>query len=342
MLKHKPRRRKHSKGSNISSVQPLEGATSKAILSTTSSTSETSASAGSKRPSDASLSDIAPVAKKGRLEIRADELQLATYALESLFAGNRHYATGMLIEDVKITPWCYDRTGAICSEPIDITTAEGTASFGLTLLGLSQCNMKKAGFDPFLHRFVQSDLSQPILASSVIALERPEGDMSKLCYKFPATTSTKERIFPIVKIISRYKGVNGRGTMALVVRPGTIGSVLSKRLYVLKLSWQYTTRKHEGAIISKLRLSIPGCQDHIPEPVFYATLGAGDIGLPRVRIRKLLQEAGCPDEELELNDRELHAFVTNRFKNIWEAKSVTEFKRIFLDCLECKHIPLSE
>ncbi len=27
----------------------------------------------------------------------------------------------------------------------------------------------------------------------------------------------------------------------------------------------------------------------------------------------------------------------NRFKNIWKAQSVAEFKNVFLDCLDCKH-----
>ncbi|KJA21017.1 hypothetical protein HYPSUDRAFT_203397 [Hypholoma sublateritium FD-334 SS-4] len=40
---------------------------------------------------------------------------------------------------------------------------------------------------------------------------------------------------------------------------------------------------------------------------------------------------------LETEHRSLHVLATHRFKNLWHAESVAEFKRIFLECLECHY-----
>ncbi|KDR70456.1 hypothetical protein GALMADRAFT_1350349 [Galerina marginata CBS 339.88] len=43
-------------------------------------------------------------------------------------------------------------------------------------------------------------------------------------------------------------------------------------------------------------------------------------------------------EKLEkIKDRDLHAVVSERYFKLWEAESIEEFKRAFLDCLECHY-----
>ena len=86
----------------------------------------------------------------------------------------------------------------------------------------------------------------------------------------------------------------------------------------------------------KVRAAIPGWCDYLPDPVFKHTIRAADVDLPRTRIRQCLLQEGRTDKALELEDRDLHVFITNRFQKLWKVDSVDEFKRVFLDCLECE------
>lgn len=42
------------------------------------------------------------------------------------------------------------------------------------------------------------------------------------------------------------------------------------------------------------------------------------------------------DEHVQPADRDLHIIVTPAYTDIWKARDVDEFKKAFLDCLECK------
>lgn len=320
-------------------------ATEKNTSPSASITSGASAKAGAKRcrsrgtdsESKSTDSDGRP-RKKARGETTvAHEIPLATYALECLYTGNRHYVTGFFIDGVNITIWYYDRTASMRCTSFDFTTSEGIVNLGLALFALSQCSMKHAGFDPFLHRFTSSPRCQSILPDAVTTLVRPEVDMGKLCYKFPLA-GCEERIFAVKEVLYRSVSLNGRGSFVTVVNEGVVGGILCETDYILKLSWQESTRCHEGDILSRLRCAIPGWSDHLPSPVFHAKVNAADVDLPRTRIRELLRAENNTDEALESPDRDLHIFVTNRFKHIWDAESVDEFKRIFLDCVECEQI----
>lgn len=271
--------------------------------------------------------------KRIRVGATKNELQLATYALESLYEGNRHYTTGFLIDGVNVNIWYYDRTAAMRCVPFDFTTIEGIKSLALSLFALSQCNMKQAGFDPYLYRFTSPPKGEAITAGHVAPLNRPTTDSITLCYKFPGAD---ELVFVIKEILSRYRGINGRGTLVSVVNKGVIGHSLSDTDYILKLSWQERTRTHEGDIISKIRAAIPGWCNYLPDPIFHTRIAATEIELPRTRMRKILLDEGRTDEALALDDRDIHALVTNRFEKLRNVGSVKEFKCIFLDCLECE------
>ena len=271
--------------------------------------------------------------KRIRVGATKDELQLATYALESLFAGNRHYTTGFLVDGIEITIWYYDRTAAMSCVSFDFTTPEGITNLALSLFALSQCNMRQAGFDPYLYHFTATSHGEVITAIHVVPVIRPTADFKGLCYRFPGA---EDLVFVIKEIISRYRGVNGRGTFVAIVNKVVIGSPVLDVDYAIKLSWQENTRTHEGDIISKVRAAIPGWCDYLPDPVFKHTIRAADVDLPRAHIRQSLLKEGRADKALELEDRDLHVFVTNRFQKLWKVDSVDEFKRVFLDCLECE------
>lgn len=321
---------------SINNVQSVDSGTFEGNTAVTSSlTSGNIVGTSSKRSREAGVSDAGRPKKKGRRETLADALQPATYVLENFYEGNCHYATGF-VDGLYLSLWYYDRSVAMCCAPFDFTTPGGVVNPGLALFAFNQCTMKQAGFDPYFYRFIYPAPEQPITSSNVIALDRPEDDLSKLCYKFPATALTKEQPFVLGKVLNWYKGITGRGTLVAVARWGAVGDTISARDSVLKLSWQYSTRSHEGDIIARLRIAIPAWSDRLPDPLFSSIPTAPEMDLPRAQIRDALRSEKCTDEALEVDDRSLHAFTINRFKNIWEAENVDEFKRIFLDCLECK------
>ncbi|PPQ91416.1 hypothetical protein CVT25_014304 [Psilocybe cyanescens] len=297
--------------------------------------SQDSAQTGSKRSASSLSNDNRPT-KKTRVNVTRDELQLATYALECLYVGNRHYVTGIFIDGFSIKLWYYDRTAVMCTDFLDFGTTSGTTDLALALFALSQCNMQQAGFDPYLHQIILPEASQFIQPSFIVPLVRPEKDVTQLCYRFPSLSPQNDCIFMVQEFISQYKGINGRGTTAISGRLGFVGETLSKRLYVLKVSWQYTTRKHEGNIVRQLRDALPGWTNHLPDPVFHAKFTGATLGLPSHLIREILAAAGRTSLS-EKKNRDLHIIITNRYKNIWKARDVDEFKRIFLECLECHY-----
>ncbi|KJA21018.1 hypothetical protein HYPSUDRAFT_216680 [Hypholoma sublateritium FD-334 SS-4] len=297
---------------------------------------EASSAPNSKRAREADSSDTSRPTKRGRRGMTADALQLATYALGSVYEGNRHYTAGFLVDGVNLTLWYYDRSVAISCAPFDFTTRGGIANLGIALFALSQCSMKQAVFDPYLCRFIHSSPDQPVKESSVTAHERPEVETTKLCDEFSTTALKKEQLFIPGKVLIRYRRITGRGTLVAVARMSAVGKMLSERSpNVLELGWQFNTRSYEGDIISRLRTVIPAWNGHLPDPVFCSTLSVTD--LPESRSRDILRVKGCTDVMLETEHRSLHVLATHRFKNLWHAESVAEFKRIFLGCLECHY-----
>ncbi len=170
---------------------------------------------------------------------------------------------------------------------------------------------------------------------NLISLEEAEYGKIKPCNKFPGNTLTEEQFYVPGRIPTRYKGIVGRGTMVSVARIDAVGDMLSERNVVLKLSYQFSAR---SGIISRHCNTIPAWSDHLPNPIVCSKSKDTNVTFPRSQIRDDHQLDNCTDEVLGLSYRSIRVVVTNRFKNIWEAKSVEKFKRIFVDCLECKSV----
>lgn len=278
-----------------------------------------------KRLHDSSTSD--PLRLEKRIRVEATKFQLASHALDSPYEGNRQYTAGFFIDGLNINIWYYDRTAAMRCVSFDFTTPEGVKRLALSLFALGQSNLKLAGFDPCLYRLTSPPSGHAITAEYVDPVDRPEVNVRKPCYIFFS------QVFVNKELSSRFRVINGRGTLVLVVSKVVIDSALSDTDDVLKLSWQEPARTNEGDIITKIRAALPGrC---LPDHLFYTKITANDTALPRTQIREVLLEEGNIDKALELDDCDLH-FVAKRFKKLSSVRSVDEFKRVFLDCLECE------
>ena len=172
---------------------------------------------------------------------------------------------------------------------------------------------------------------------NLIVLEGTEYGANKRYNNFAATTLTIEQLYVPGRIPTRYKGIIGRGTMVSVAKMDAVGDMFSEREDVLKLSFQFIPHSHDGDI-TRLRNAIPARSDHLLDSIICSTLMATDVMLSQGQIRDALTAYSRIYKVLDLSHRSIRVVVINRFKNIWEAKSVEEFKRIFVDCIECKSI----
>uniref|UniRef100_A0A8H7XZA7 Fungal-type protein kinase domain-containing protein n=1 Tax=Psilocybe cubensis TaxID=181762 RepID=A0A8H7XZA7_PSICU len=313
-------------GTEVSSLLNTDG------MGNSSGFTQESGKSRNKRPGSPTLSKELRDAKKQRTmatrNISLDELKLANYALECLYAGNRHYVTGIFINGVTFRLWYYDHSGPMRTVSHDFSQPSGTANLAAVLFALSQSNMKQAGFNPYIY-CLAGKLDVPIQTSTVIPLTKPWPKMKDLCYKF--TEGNKEHVFAIHRYISRYRGINGRGTVAAQVRHALIGEMFSPNLYVLKMSWQFPNRKHEGEIISHLRKVLPDWHDHLPDPLFYTKITAEELAMPKYNVYNAMKDSATPPSN-HIDDRDLHVIATNRYKHLWEASDIEEFKQAFIDC----------
>ena len=88
-------------------------------------------------------------------------------------------------------------------------------------------------------------------------------------------------------------------------------------------------------MIAKLRERLPEYwRKHLPEVIFYAKFTADSLGHPHTLLKQQITDllAGKAQE------RDLHVLVSTLCHNLWEVRDVDEFKRVFLDCLECKSL----
>jgi len=294
---------------------------------------------GGKRSADEALGRDIPT---GRTEKRArvtdttlDQLQLATYALECLGASSRHYVTGIFIDKYDVSLWCYNRTTVFRSTIFKWN--QDVQFLALALFGLTQCDMKRAGFDPNVHRFIAPQPDDPVSASAILPLERPVEEMTNLCFRFSSATDVPDWIFWIQKVLYTYRGIVGRGTFVATVRAAIVGEVMRKGLFAFKQSWQYQVRAHEAIMIAKLRERLPEhWRKHLPEVIFHAKFTADSLGLPHALLKE--QIPGLLTGKAQ--ERDLHVLVSTLCHNLWQARDVEEFKRVFLHCLECKPVDI--
>lgn len=152
--------------------------------------------------------------------------------------------------------WCYNRTTVFRSAIFKWN--KDVQFLALAFFVLTQCDMKHAGFDPNVHRFIPPQPDDPVSASAILPLERPVEEMKNLCFRFSSgMTGVPDWIFWIQKVLYTYRGIVGRGTFVAAVRAAIVGEVMRKGLFAFKQSWQYQVRAHEATMIAKLRERLP-------------------------------------------------------------------------------------
>lgn len=260
--------------------------------------------------------------------------------LECFGCSSRHYVTAILVEGTSVSLWYYDRVAIFRTHTFNFDEARnGARLLAIALYALDQADMKHSGFNPHVYQFFPpSDPTTSVTKACIKVLERPplDNEMLTLCFHFPQINPSQiDYVFQIQEILSKYRAIVGRGTFVAAVQVYEMGKSIRRDHHVIKTSWQYKSRKSEGNILALLRKTIPAWAKCLPDPLFHTTYTGAQLDIPRSWIQLLEMDAGKP-----IMDRDMHILVSCRYKNIWEADNVEEFKKIFLDCVECKCIIL--
>jgi len=280
------------------------GAGRVAAVSTTRTTSQ-------KRRNDDEIGNQRPT-KRRNIDYTQDELQLATYALECMTSSTRLYTAGIFVDRTFLSLWYYGSACIIRTAAFNF--AEYPTAFALVVYALSACDHKHAGFDPHMEirnapAEAPKGASLPCIVGSHITF--PSCDDSR-----------RSASWTIQRILFEYHGLIGRATKVYSASPdgGTEPEAL-------KISWPLVSRQKEAVII-KVVEALPAWSDHLPEVSFSAMYNAEYLALPRAELLKPISTA-------EFEDRELHVIAMKLYQKLWEVDTVEEFKRAFIDCVEC-------
>ncbi|CAA7261237.1 unnamed protein product [Cyclocybe aegerita] len=272
--------------------------------------------------------------KKPEIEVKNGEIQLATYALECLGDSSRHYTTGIFIDSTSVNLWYYDRSAVIRASKFEFSAGEnnhGTKLLAVALFALSQATMKQSGFDPFVHRFIEPKNGVVLQEHHIKAITIPLSIRSKTCFRF--NKNGEDLIFVVDKVLYTYSSIIGRGTYVASGKQAYIGSPVGEIPKVLKLSWQLQVRHAEAELLRRIRGRLPDYwHRHLPAVRFSAVYKPEELGLPRSKLKEVLKPT-----RKEIQERDLHVLVTDLYHKLHEAADIEEFKRIFLDCLECHY-----
>ncbi|TFK37136.1 hypothetical protein BDQ12DRAFT_667335 [Crucibulum laeve] len=275
-----------------------------------------------------------------------DELQLAIYALECMAVPTRYYTTGILLIGFTISLWYYDRAAIIRTRSFDFH--DSPEYLGLILYAMSHATLQQAGFDPHLHKLPPpadaaiekvpggATVEKSFDITTLTQLDIPPKTYENLYIKLPSKIENKPpAVFKLIgdDALYKYRGLIGRGTMVYHVSQLDDNNGWRNDL-ILKLSWQIRVRTPEGNIIKILREKIPAFKDHLPDVKYSALYSSkDDLKLPRTQ----MEELKIPPK---FEERDLHVLSTTMYKKLWEVKSIEEFKRVFIDCVECLNFRL--
>lgn len=215
-----------------------------------------------------------------------NEVQAAKYLNELLSHGARNYATGLLIEDEKITLWYGDRFGIVKAAPFDFI--KEPHYFLLVVAALCRASDTDLGFCPLLEDVPSDHLSYTGAILKVpSAIDALNYQLDGLVFKLN-TSATKE--------IKTNYGTVGRGTAVIpVVAFGRSLEMFGLDNLVAKLSWQPVQRKEEKNI-RKIRRRMarhedPTIREALKYIVEYKCSASFAINDPNVQLPRAFMES---------------------------------------------------
>lgn len=168
-----------------------------------------------------------------------NEVQAVKYLNELISHGIRNYASGFLVEDLKLSLWYCDRFGIIKSHRLNLV--KEPHYFLLVVAALTHASSFDLGFCPLVRNIPRDHLSYAGASLRVpSAIDVAGQDLGDLEF---ALDVSKE------KPINTSYGTMGRGTTVIpILATGRSLELFGDDRLVVKMSWQPVKRDEEGNI----------------------------------------------------------------------------------------------
>ncbi|TEB16002.1 hypothetical protein FA13DRAFT_1804799 [Coprinellus micaceus] len=245
---------------------------------------------------------------------------LPLYATDAMASSSRYYVVGVVVDRFAVTVCYFDRFLVTCVASFSFE--EEPSKLALTLYAMNRCDRLRAGFDPHL---------QPA-ADNESGKTRPVENIIGSIFEYPDTPSSSGTCLRVSGVIRQPDELIGRATAVYKVRRRLADGSFSEEEYVYKLSWPSKTRLSEIEVVEILKERLPkDAHDHLPDVTFTRTLTAEDLKLPWLRL-------GLDLTSDNHKERVLRGMMGKFYHKLWEAGSIENFKRAWLDCVECLYL----
>ncbi|KAF6744825.1 hypothetical protein DFP72DRAFT_857003 [Ephemerocybe angulata] len=273
-----------------------------------------------------------PVKKRARLDkiVRNRYAQVAFNAVECLAAMSRFHVSGLLVDQWNVTPWVIGLNDVVCASSFCFDS--DPAKLALVLYAMNKCDRLHAGFDPRLQARPSEAAPKPNVermgpVDSVIG--------SYFEYDKPASTPDESEntippmtCFKVTGVIRRPDALVGRGTAVYRVVSRLSSGSFSDAPSVLKLSWPLERFPPENEILAHLKNALPKKSfAHFPGLFFSVTFTPDDLSLPWKNL-----------STRNHGGRVLRVLASPYYNKLWEAGSIENFKKAWLDCLEFHYL----
>jgi hypothetical protein len=290
--------------------------------------------------------NVEPEASGSMLNLLADkstdsEIQLANYATQMLCCREfRQWTVSILIEEEKMFLWYYDRSHAFCTSKININ--EDAISFIKVILALALCSgdKTKLGFSNLYKRPAGGDAKDMIRyidGSEFSVFEEPPNKRGLVAPpensipKFDLLENQKI-FFDLNDLIHQQYTLFGRATKVEDAKVGiedngVLIPISGKDKFVLKVSYQVTTRVPEHKIIRHARQINPV---HTPAVVAYRII---KDDLPGHYLENAIDSQRPLDDAYE--ERQLVLMIMRKYENVWnlEADDLMDVFRQGVHCM---------
>ncbi|TEB26048.1 hypothetical protein FA13DRAFT_1737700 [Coprinellus micaceus] len=265
-----------------------------------------------------------PSAKKPRYNNDEPALKnslLPLYAVKALASSSRYYVVGLVVDRSTVTVCYFDRSLVACAAPFSFT--EQPSKLALALYAMNRCDRHRAGFDPHLRALATA--KEPD-SEPTWPVDRVVGAV----FEYPDTPSSPGICFRVTGVIRSPEELLGRATSVYKGQRRLLDGTFSEEEYIHKLSWPLQTSVSEADVVNILKARLPReAHQHLPELLFTSTSTPEDLSLPQLRLGL---NPGARDR------RVLRVLTGKLYTPLWEAGSIENFKKAWLDCVECLHL----
>ncbi|KAJ3799500.1 hypothetical protein GGU11DRAFT_721510 [Lentinula aff. detonsa] len=296
----------------------------------------------------------------GRDTFNKDETQLALYAVKCFESSSRFFVAGIYVQHWTMILWYYDRMGATRTVSFQFSV-EDAQTLGLVLVALNHSDASRSGYSSFLHATDHQDPGNSLCSTTnqrfSTAPSKPHSELLLVSNKLPpkgrkgsvlrfpcsvvddeGNEMTAFRAFVIEAILFSYPGLIGRGTEAYLVYELLVSKPQILQQLVAKLAWCSVHRPPESKTIRKLLENAPEISRNLPDVVFACVYDSSKhLRLPRYKMLSCDEWVDQKISGVDFEKRDLVVIVMKRYQPLWSAKNLEEFKKVFVDLVECHH-----